>query len=139
VLFSGDGYMIRQGNKDVLEAMRIRNLFRINTKSRKRPMLYSDVLSHSTSILLGSLPMPAKAPSLLPMGAQNLTLWHQRLGHLNYHDLHCLLNISKGIPIPDSQKSLIWECTLPAIWENITRYIGDEHRIPRADSPLALV
>src|SRR5205085_7669250 len=46
------------------------------------------------------------APSLLPMGAQTLTLWHQRLGHLNYHDLHRLLDISKGIPIPDSQKSV---------------------------------
>src|SRR5205807_7451744 len=65
VLFSGDGCMIQQGNKDVLEAVRIGKLFRINAKSRVRLMLYSGALSHSTSNPPRSPPMPTKASSLL--------------------------------------------------------------------------
>src|SRR5947209_17283821 len=83
VLFSGDGCMIQHGNKDVLQAVRIGNLFRINAKSWVHPMLYYGVLSNSTSSLPGFLPIPAKAPSLLPMRGQTLTLWHQILGYLN--------------------------------------------------------
>src|SRR5437660_1790006 len=65
VLFSRNGYMIRQGNKDVPEAVRVENLFRNNTMSHIRPMLYAGTLSHSISALPGSWPMPAKGPSLL--------------------------------------------------------------------------
>ena len=35
VLFSGDGCTIKQGNKNIIEAFRINNLFRINGKARK--------------------------------------------------------------------------------------------------------
>src|SRR5437588_2780572 len=131
--------MIRPGNKDVLEAVRIRNLFRINAKSRVRPIIYSGVLFHSTSVPPGSPPMPAKAPSLLPMGAQTLTLWHQRFSHLNYYDLRHLFNISKDIPIPDSQKSVDLGVCPSCI-------MGKHHKVYRrrtpstcADSLLALV
>src|SRR5437588_12194610 len=96
-------------------------------------MLYSGTLSHSTLVPPGSPPMLAKAPSLLPIGAQTLTLWHQRLGHLNYHDLCRLLDISKGIPVPDSQKLVDPGVCSSCIWENTTRYIGNignEHCLP---------
>ena len=108
VLFSGDGCTIRLGNKDIIEAVRVGNLFRINGKARKQQILYSSSLSH----LVGVTPPPADSPPdqipspPLSVGAQPLAPWHQRLGHLNYSDLRCLLDLVDGIPITASQKSI---------------------------------
>ena len=101
VLFSGDGYTIKQGNKNIIGAFRVGNLFRVNEKARKRTILYSDALSRAVSVT----PQPADSPCdppalpLPPVGAQPLVLWHQRLGNLNYYDLRRLLILADGIPI----------------------------------------
>ena len=106
ILCAGVGRTIKQGNKNIIEAFRVGNLFRIQGKARKRTIFYSDALSRPVSVT----PQPADSPPDLPasrsplVGAQPLILWHQRLGHLNYYNLCCLLSLADGIPITKSQK-----------------------------------
>ena len=141
VLFSGDGCNIKQGNKNIIEAFRVGNLFRVNGKARKRTILYSDTVSRPVSVT----PQPADSPPDPPVSPpppvafQPLVLWHQRLGHLNYYDLRRLLSHADGIPITESQKSVDPGVCLPCL-------MGKHHktyqrRIPaaRTETPLALV
>jgi hypothetical protein len=141
VLFSGDGCTIRLGDKDIIEAVRAGNLFKINGKARKRVTLYSSVLSN----LVGEIPPPAASPPdpipspPLPVGAQPLILWHQRLGHLNYYDLRRLLSLVDGIPITASQKSIDPGVCSPCLMGK--HHKSYQRRIPaaRTETPLALV
>src|SRR5205085_4913195 len=141
VLFSGDGCTIKQGDKDIIEAFRIGNLFRINGKARKRAILYSNALSVSVGVtppLTASPQDPIPSPPR-PVGARPLILWHQRLGHLNYYDLRRLLNQADGIPITHSQKSVDpGVCPACLMGKHHKSY---QRRIPaaRTESPLALV
>lgn len=52
VLFSGDGFMVRLGEKDVIKVVRVENLFRINGKARKEQILYSRSLYHLVGLTL---------------------------------------------------------------------------------------
>ena len=106
VLFSRDGCTIKQGNRNIIEAFRVGNLFRLNGKARKRAILYSNTLSHTVSLTPQPTDSPPDPPASLPppVRAQPLILWHKRLGHLNYHDLCYLLSLADGIPITDSQR-----------------------------------
>ena len=108
VLFSSDSCTIKQGNRNIIEAFGVGNLFRVNGKARKRMILYPDTFSHPVSMTLqpaDSPPDPTASPPP-PVGAQPLILWHQRLGHLNYYNLRRLLSLVDGIPITNSQKSV---------------------------------
>ena len=44
VLFSGDCCTVKQGKKNIIEAFRVGNLFRVNGKAGKRTILYSNAL-----------------------------------------------------------------------------------------------
>ena len=141
VSFSGNGCTIKQGNKNIIEAFRVGNLFRVNGKPRKRTILYSDALSCPVSVTphpADSPPDPRALPPP-PVGAQPLVQWHQRLGHLNYYDLCHLLSLADGIPITEPQKSVDLGVCPPCL-------MGKHHktyqrRIPAAhtETPLALV
>ena len=141
VLFSGDGCTIRLGDKDIIEAVRVGNLFRINGKARKQQILYSSSLSH----LVGVTPPPADLPPdqipspPLSVGAQPLVLWLQRLGHLNFYDLHRLLDLVDGIPITTSQKSIDAGVCSPCLMGKHDKF--DQRRVLAAhtESPLSLV
>ena len=141
VLFSGDLCTVKQGKKNIIEAFRVGNLFRVNGKARKRTILYSDALSRPVSVTpqpADSPPDPLASPPP-PVVAQPLVLWHQRLGHLNYYDLHRPSSLADGIPITESQKSVDPGVCPPCL-------MGKHHktyqrRIPaaRTESLLALV
>ena len=76
VLFSGNGCTIKQGNKNIIEAFWVGNLFRVNGKARKRTILYSNALSRPVSVTAqpaDSLPDPPASPPP-PVGAQLLVL-----------------------------------------------------------------
>ena len=66
VLFSGDGCTIKQGNKNIIEAFRVGNLFRVNGKDRKRTNLYSDTLSRPVSVTPQPVDSPPDSPASPP-------------------------------------------------------------------------
>ena len=132
---------IKQGNKNIIEAFRVGNLFKVNGKARKRTILYSDALSRPVSVTPQSADSPPDPPASPPppVGAQPLVLWHQRLGQPNYYDLCRLSSLADGIPITKSQKSVDPGVCPPCL-------MGKHHkmyqrRIPaaRTETPLALV
>ena len=132
VLFTGDGCTIKQGKKNIIEAFRVGNLFRVNGKARKRMILYSDALCCPVSVTpqpADSPPEPVASPPP-PVGAQPLVLWHQRLGHLNYYDLRRLLSLADGIPITQSQKSVDPGVCLPCL-------MGKHHKTYQRRIPAA--
>ena len=138
VLFSGDRCTVKKGNKKIIEAFRVGNLFRVNGKARKRTILYSDALSRCVSVApqpADSPPDPPASPPP-PVGAQPLVLSHRRLGHLNYFDLRRLLSPVDGFPITESQKSVDPAVCLPCL-------MGKHHktyqrRIPAARTEISL-
>ena len=87
VVFSGDGSTIKQGNKNIIAAFSVGNLFRVNRKAKKRMIVYSNDLSHPIRVTLKPVDSPPDSPASpsFPVGAQPLILWLQRLGHLNYY------------------------------------------------------
>ena len=136
ILFSGDGCTIRLGNKDIIEAVRVGNLFRLNGKARNQQILYSSSLCH----LAGVTPPPDQIPSPpLSAEAQPLVLWHQRLGHLNYYDLCRRQDLVDGIPITTSQKSIDPGVCSPCLMGK--HHKSYQRRVPaaRTESPLSLV
>ena len=141
VLFSGDGCTIRLGDKDIIEAVRVGNLFRINGKARKQQILYSSSLSHLVGVTLPPADLPPDQMSSPPLsvGAQPLVLWHQRLGHLNYYDLCRLLDLVDGIPITASQKSIDPGVCSPCLMGK--HHKSYQRRVPaaRTESLLSLV
>ena len=141
VLFSGAGCTIKQGNKNIIEAFRVGNLFRGNGKARKRTILYSDALSRPVSVTpqpADSPPDPPASPPP-PVGAQPLVLWHQRLGHLNYYDLRRLLSVADGIPITESQKSVDPGVCPPCLMGKHHKTYQRRIAAARTETPRALV
>ena len=109
VFFSGDDCTIKLGNKNIVKALREGNQFKVNGKSRKRTILYSDALTRPVSVTLQPADSPPNPPASPPppVRAQPLVLWHQRLGHLNYYDFRRLLSLADDIPITECQKSVV--------------------------------
>ena len=141
VLFSGDGCTIKQENKNIIEAFRVGNVFRVNGKARKRTILYSDALSRPVSVTLqpADLPPDPLASPPPPVGAQPLVLWHQRLGHLNYYDFRRLLSLADGIPITESQKSVDPGVCPPCLMGKYHKTYQRQIPAARTVTPLALV
>ena len=140
-MFSGDSCTIKQGKKNIIEAFRIGNLFRVNGKAKKQTILYADALSHPVSVTpqpADSLPGPPAWPPP-PVGAQALVLWHQRLGHLDYYDLHCLLSLADSIPITESQKSVDLGLCPPYLMGKHHKTYQRQISAARTETPLALV
>ena len=141
VLFSGDRCTIKQGNKNIIKGFRVGNLFRVCGKARKRTILYSDTLSCPVSVTPQPTDWPPDRPASPPppVGSQQLVLWNQKLGHLNYYDLRHLLSLADGIPITESMKSVDPGLCLPCRMGK--HHKTDQRRIPpaRTETPLALV
>ena len=141
VLSSGDGCTIKKGNKNIIEAFGVGNLFRVNRKARKRTILSSNALSSPVSVTpqpADSPPDPPASPPP-PVEAQPLVLWHQRLGNLNYYDLRHLLSLADGIAITKSQISVDLRVCSPCLMRK--HHKSYQRRIPaaRTETPLALV
>ena len=51
VLFSGNRCTVKQGNKNIIEAFRAGNLFRVNGKDRKQSILHSNALSRPVNAI----------------------------------------------------------------------------------------
>ena len=124
VLFSGADCILKQGTKNIIDAFREGNLYRVNGKARKRTIHYSDAFSHPLSVSPQPTDLSLDRPALLPppVGAQQLVLWYQRLCHLNYYYLRRLLSLADGIPITESQRSVDPGVCLPCL-------IGKNHKM----------
>ena len=140
-MFSGDCCTVKQGNKNIIEAVRVGNLFRVNGKARKRTIFYSNAHARHVSVIPQSVDSPpdplAWPPS--PLGAQPLILCHQRFGNLNYYDLHRLLSLVDGIPITDSLKSVDPGVCPPCLMGKHHKSYQQRFPASRTESPLAFV
>ena len=81
VIFDRSGCKIWKDNVNILSASLCGNLFSVNL--------------HSANIGKAA----RNSSSKQELEAQDLNLWHQRLGHLNMHDVHQLAKLATGLRI----------------------------------------